>query len=224
MYKKFTLISLLSAALLVCCSDPNTIGLEVQPDSDNIIISSATLENFNSITESEDSLRSDEALNLILGQIVDPSFGVNQGGFYTQILLKENNIDLGNNPIVDSVILSYTYSGYYGDLETFTTLDVAQIYKDIYKDSIYYSNSFQISPNSIDNVQKFNLSENTDDPFFRVKLKNIFGQQILNLAEQGKLVDNATFLQEFKGISVSAQSENTMLYLNPDGTNIGLSG
>jgi len=219
MYKKFTFISLLSAALLVCCSDPNTIGLEVQPDSDNIIISSATLENFNSITESEDSLRSDEALNLILGQIVDPSFGVNQGGFYTQILLKENNIDLGNNPIVDSVILSYTYSGYYGGLETFTTLDVAQIYEDIYKDSIYYSNSFQISPNSIDNVQKFNLSENTDDPFFRVKLKNIFGQQILNLAEQGKLVDNATFLQEFKGISVSAQSENTMLYLNPDGTN-----
>jgi hypothetical protein len=33
------------------------------------------------------------------------------------------------------------------------------------------------------------------------------------------LQDNESFLQEFKGLSILAQAENTMLYLNPNGTN-----
>ena len=94
---------------MTCCSDPNTIGLEVQPISDNITISD--LNSFNwqtSQTVSEDYLRTDESVNLILGEIVsDEIFLNNIGSFYTQILLTQNNIDLGNNPIVDSVVLSY---------------------------------------------------------------------------------------------------------------------
>ncbi|MGY8954744.1 MAG: DUF4270 family protein, partial [Flavobacteriales bacterium] len=123
---------------------PNTIGLEVQPTSDNIIISDTSSFNWQTTqTDSEDSLRTDEALNLILGGIDDSQFGLNNAVFYTQILLTENNTDLGTNPIVDSVVMSYTYSGYYGDLENFTSLDVLILQEDIYKDSVYYSNSYQ---------------------------------------------------------------------------------
>ncbi|MEC7863478.1 MAG: DUF4270 family protein [Bacteroidota bacterium] len=211
-------LSLTIGLIAVACTDPNTIGLEVQPTSDNIIISSANFEGFNSKTESEDSLRTDEALNLILGEISDFEFGVNSGSFYTQVLLTENNTDLGTNPTVDSVVLSYTYSGYYGDLEEFTNLEVYQVYEDIYKDSIYYSNSFEIAIGNVYNIDAFNLSDNPETPFLRVKLKNEFGQQILDLGTD-ILKDNEAFLQEFKGISVLALAENTMLYLNPDGTN-----
>ena len=215
---KTFLSSLAIGLITVACSDPNTIGLEVQPTSENIIISSATFDGFNFKTESEDSLRTDEALNLILGQISDPSFGVNGGSFYSQILLTENNTDLGANPTVDSVILSYTYSGYYGTLEGFENLEVKQIYQDLYKDSLYYSNSFQELIGDIDNIEAFNLSQNLDDPFLRIKLKNDFGQQILNLGAD-ILKDNESFLQDFKGISLLAYASNTMLYLNPDGNN-----
>ena len=55
----------------------------------------------------------------------------------------------------------------------------------------------------------------------RIKLKNEFGQEILNLGNAG-IVDNQVFLQSFKGIKVSAQSENTMLYLNANGINTHL--
>ena len=113
MNKIFSL-GLFIGLIAVSCTDPNTIGLEVQPTSDNIIISSASFEGITSNTESEDSLRTDEALNLILGRISDdPTFLYNYAGFYTQILLTENNTDLGTTPIDDSVVLSYTYSGYY---------------------------------------------------------------------------------------------------------------
>ena len=215
---KIILLGLVIGLIAVSCTDPNTIGLEVQPTSDNIIISSANFEGLTSATKSEDSLRTDEALNLVLGEINDPDFGHNSSNFLSQVLLTENNIDLGANPTVDSVVLSYTYSGYYGNLEEFTNLEVNQINEDIYKDSLYYSNSFGISIGSMDNVDAFNISDNPEDPFLRVKLKNEFGQQILNLGTD-ILKDNETFLQEFKGISVLIQATNTILYLSPDGSN-----
>ena len=219
MNKIFSL-SLIIGLVAIACSDPNTIGLEVQPTSDAIIISDTSSFSWqNSQTESEDSLRTDEALNLILGKIVDSKFGVNRGSFYTQILLTENNTNLGTNPLVDSVILSYAYSGYYGDLEEFTSIKVNKILEDIYKDSVYYSNSFEIDFNSADFVDAFSLSNDSANPFIKINLNDQFGQQILNLGAQGKLVDNETFLQAFKGISVLAEASNTMLYLNPNGTN-----
>ena len=80
----------------------------------------------------EELVENGESLNLVLGQLNDPTFGYNQGTFNTQILLSENNNILGENPTVDSVILSYTYSGYYGDLDEFTSLEVRRINEDIY--------------------------------------------------------------------------------------------
>ena len=203
------------------CTDPNTIGLEVQPTSDNIIISETSSFNWQTTqTDSEDSLRTDEALNLILGGIDDSQFGLNNAGFYTQILLTENNTDLGTNPIVDSVVMSYTYSGYYGDLENFTSLDVLILQEDIYKDSVYYSNSYQIpSLGGMSYVESFSVSEDaSESPSLTIRLSDSFGQEILDLQNEG-LKDNETFLENFKGISVIASAQNTMLYLNPTGSN-----
>ena len=216
---KILLLSLIFGLITFSCSDPNTIGLELQPVSDNIIIGNATSfswQNFQ--TESEDSLRTDEPLNLILGEINDIRFGINKGSFYTQMLLTSNNIDLGENPIVDSVVLSYAYTGYYGNLNEFTNLEISNLSEEIFKDSIYYSNSFEVASNNMVNVDTFYLSTTSANPSLRIKLKNEFGQQILNLGNAG-LADNETFLQSFNGISVLANAENTLLYLNPSATN-----
>ena len=210
--------ALIVSFFLFSCTDPNTIGLEVQPASDKIILGNNNLNDFDVLTQSEDSIRTDKAITLILGEINDPVFGSNIGAFRTQILLTENNTDLGENPIVDSVILSYSYSGYYGELEEFSGLDLTQIQTDLHKDTVYYSNSYDLSVGSIDNIESFNLSDDSENPFIKIKLRNEFGQQIINLGSD-ILQDNESFLQEFKGLSILAQSENTMLYLNPNGTN-----
>ncbi len=204
----------------VSCSDPNNIGLEVQPISDNIIISDIISFKWQkSQTKSEDSLRTDEALNLILGEINDAEFGVNRGGFYTQILLKENNIDLGDNPIVDSVVMSYTYSNYYGDLEEFSNLEIIESSEPIYKDSIYYSD-LEINHTNfpVNLVESFHLNTDDEAPSLKIKLSNFLGQKIIDLGNEA-LVDNETFLQNFYGLGILAQANNTMLYLNPQGSN-----
>ena len=218
MFKKdfFLNFSIIFFIVISSCTEPNTIGINVQPPSDNIIISDTSSFNWQSSqTESEDSLRTDNALNLILGEINDPVFGLNIGSFYTQILLAENNIDLGNNPIVDSVILSYSYTGSYGSLNQFNSLQVNQIYEDLYKDSTYYNNSFDIPTDNMDNVEDFYITNDVNNPLLRIRLKNNFGQNILDLGSD-LLKDNETFLQEFKGISILASAENSMLYLNPN--------
>ena len=212
-------LGLLIGLIAVSCTDPNTIGLEVQPTSANIIISSANFEGITSNTESEDSLRTDETLNLILGEISkDDIFGHSNAGFYTQILLKENNINLGDNPIVDSVVLSYTYSGSYGDsIDSFTAIEVNQIDQNIDKESTYYNHSFEMPIAVVNNVVSYELSS-SDDQFLRIKLPNTFGEYILGLGTD-ILKDNATFLPNYQGISVFASAANTMLYLDPDGSN-----
>ena len=219
MNKIFSL-GLLIGLIAVSCTDPNTIGLEVQPTSDNIIISSANFEGLTSETESEDSLRTDEALNLILGNITDdPTFTYNYARFYTQILLTENNTDLGSNPTVDSVVMSYTYSGYYGDLEDFTTIWIQKLWNPIYKDSTYYS-TFDILNTDLpmNLVESFILNKSTENPILKMNLQNSIGQQILSLGNE-VLKDNETFLENFYGLQIDASAQNTMLYLSPTGSN-----
>ena len=215
---KTLILSLVSVLILNSCTDPANIGLEVQPPSDTIVLSSLLSNDFDLKTVSEDSLRTDNAVNLILGQIDDQIFGLNTGGFVTQLLLTENNIDLGSNPIVDSVILSYSYSGFYGDLASFTNIEVKQIDYDIYLDTVYYNNSYELNVGSLNNVDNFIISENNENPYVKVNLTNDFGQSILNLGND-VLKDNPSFLEQFKGISVSSLGSNCMLYLNPSGSN-----
>ena len=213
-------LSLIIGLIGVSCTDPNTIGLEVQPTSDNIVISRANFEGIGSATESEDSLRTDEALNLLLGGIDDPEFGLNNAGFYTQILLTENNTDLGNNPIVDSVVMSYTYSGYYGDLSDYLIIFMQEIEEPIYKDSTYYSNknieSFEMPYNF---VESFSLNTNLEEnPVLKMNLQNQLGQKILDFGND-ILKDNETFLDNFYGLGIGVEAQNLMLYLNPNGSN-----
>ena len=218
MNKIFSL-GLFIGLIAVSCTDPNTIGLEVQPTSDNIIISSASFEGITSNTESEDSLRTDETLNLILGEIDDQEFGLAKASFLTQVLLTENNTDLGANPIVDSVVLSYTYSGYYGELLDFDDLIITELEDTIDKASTYYSNF--IFNNTQDNLrQSYLLKTDELNPLLHINLSVGFAQDLFNTLGNDAFVDNETFLTYFNGFFVSCNAEeNTMLYLNPDGTN-----
>ncbi len=213
----FKHIAILLVVFCFSCTDPDILGLEIQPESDNILVFNSLSSDFQTEIESEDSLRTDNVVSLTLGEIHDPIFGLNSAGFYTQLLLTENNIDLGTNPIVDSVILSYTYSGSYGDMSQLDNISVQRIFTDLHNDSMYYSNTFQLSASNIYNVEEYTISESSNNPNIRIKLTNAFGQQIIDLGSE-LLVDNETFLSQFQGLSLSAFGSNAMLYLNPNGS------
>ena len=230
-------IIILISSLMFSCKDTDVVGLEVQPSSDRIEILSDSfgqndsLSSFTLFTESVDSLRSDETSSLILGTINDPVFGLNSGRFQTQISLSESNIDLGNNPIVDSVVFSYSYSGYYGDLTSSHDINVTYCQSKIYKDSIYYSNHWSTSPDfcqssTIDLLDSFTLSSDTSsNPTLKMILDNSIGQQIIDMGNDGLLLDNEIFQENFGSFLIGQSSTmlNSIIYLNPSGSNSNFS-
>ena len=230
MYKKRFFFLALIFFIFHSCDESSQLGLEVQPSSDKIEIflnnfsQNDSLPAFVISTESVDSLRSDETSSLLLGHIyTDPVFGENIGAFVTQIALSESNIDLGNNPVVDSVVMSYSYSGYYGDLSSITEIAVNYSDLDIYKDSVYYSNhQFSGSPSgSEDLLLDFTISPDTStSPILKMTLDNSIGQQILDIGNSG-LLDNETFQENFGLLwfNENSPTPNSIIYLNPSGSN-----
>jgi hypothetical protein len=235
LYKFHFYIFLFSSLFIYSCKDTDVVGLEVQPSSDRIEISSSNFGQNDSLfsitisTESVDSLRSDETSSLLLGSMFDPIFGFIHSSFFTQISLSESNIDLGDNPIADSVVFSYSYSGYYGDLTSFNELEVYYCTDNIYKDSIYYSNyAHSDCDNSLNGLlASFEINSDTSiSPTLKMNLGGGIGQQILDMGTDDLLIDNETFKDNFGYFKIipntpfsHSMALNTILYLNPSGSN-----
>ena len=142
MNKYFCTFCVCAALLIFSCTDPNLIGLDIQPPSDGISVAlTSANENLQLSTISEDSLRADEASTLLLGDYTELVFGNSWAAFATQFQLPFNSVDVGNSDslIVDSVVLSLSYAGSYGNSDALN-IRVYQLTEPIYKDSIYYSN------------------------------------------------------------------------------------
>jgi len=211
-------VFLLIGTVIFACTDPNIIGLEVQPPSDKIIIKNGSIESFTITTFSEDTLRTDEANRLLLGKIDGSSvFGDNVASFVTQILLPSNNIDTIVNVEVDSVVLSYTYTDFYGDLDENNdfVVQVYEIDKSIYKDSVYYSNYSPIYSGSNLALSNGFSEEDSTQSVLNIRIDNSLGQKLIDASGSEHMIDNVAFLEFFKGLYVSASATNTIMYLDP---------
>ena len=224
--------------LTFSCTDPNLIGLEVQPPSDGITVTlSSVKNNLKLSTISEDSLRSDETSALLLGTITsDYIFGESWADFATQFQLPFNNVDVGNSDTltVDSVVLALSYAGSYGNTDALN-IKVYQLTKSIFKDSIYYSKQeLNYDVNNLNTATYTAL--NTEDsvivrgemkaPHLRLKLDNSLGKIILDASGTADLEDNAQFVAFFKGLYLEAIeaifSGGAIIYFSPSAANTKL--
>lgn len=207
----------LLGAVLFACNDPNIIGLEL-PDAAKFTITNDSIQNFSLSTLSEDSLRSDESLHLLLGQINDPIFGENKGSFITQMLLPANNIEEIQDVVVDSVFITYSYTDFYGDLNESNDLDISvfRLEEDIFKDSVYYSNfNPTISSTNLAIGNTIYEGDSSSSAYINIKLDNSIGQELIDASGSSSMIDDESFLEFFKGLYVEASASNTILYLNP---------
>lgn len=224
--KKTLLLFCVSLFMLFSCTDPQTIGLEVQPESDKITLTSFDDNNpFTLQTKIVDSVRADERLRAILGYYESVDFLDAKASFSTHLRLTENSVDFGQNPKLDSAIISLAYSGYYGDTSIAMSIQVEQLSEDIYLDSNYYSNetvsslpfsepleyTFLPRPNTL----QYNSGDTIGQRSLFIKA-NQLGQLILD-AGSDNLVDNESFISYLKGIKFLVdpnQSSSSLLYFN----------
>ena len=139
--KQYILLIWLSAVTLSSCTDPQLIGLEVQPESDKITVSSSNNDSpFTTSTNKVDSVPSSQSLYALLGYYESTNLLDARASFSTHLRLSDNAVDFGDNPVLDSAVITLAYAGYYGDTTIEMNIQVQQLTQEIYDTTTYYSN------------------------------------------------------------------------------------
>jgi len=218
------------------CKHDDTIGTSIIPENSKPQLGYSESYTPKCITVKEDSLRSDELPNAIVGICEDITFGKAINAFSFQLELPSNSLDFGNNPILDSVVLRLSYEGSYGTLEDNSGLKlyVHEVEDRLYKDSVYYSNK-SLTYNSLElgvaNLTGINIEDSVPvngvntAPHLRIRIDSLFGQDILNKSGGTELADNESFFDYFMGFHIRPDTTqgNAMLYLSLNNIATGLS-
>lgn len=210
---------LLSAFIFQNCEkDPDKVGSEIIPESDKLNVAYSDTASLRAYSIRSDSVRTDETSRNLLGSYKDAVFGKTTASFFTQLRLSSVNPDFGPNPVLDSLVLTLDYSGYYGDTNTALQLHVYELSEQMYKDSVYYSNQ-SIPQEDIDyaNMQFYprpktptypNSDTLAEPARLSINLSNYYpdlGNKILT-ADSASLADNENFLEYLKGLYVTVDA------------------
>jgi hypothetical protein len=203
---------LLVLALFSCKKDPYELGIDLLPPSDTLNVLMTDTCTVVAYSVRQDSIRTDESSNFIVGSMLDPVFGKSTAGFYTQVRLGTEGPDFGVNPVLDSLVLVLYYNGYYGDTTTMQNIKVYEISQDLILDSSYWSNQRVETYSSLLANQSFyphptdsvKVSGKTMAAHLRINLNrftNYLGNKIL-YAPSDVLADNGSFVKFLKGLYV----------------------
>ena len=114
-YNKIDLLTLLiSLFIFSACNNPDTVGLEVDPDYaiNGVLIDTSTIV---SRTVPEDSISTIALNKYPMGYMQDPVFGTTEANVALSLTLPSNNQTFGTSPVLDSAVLVLKYADFYGD-------------------------------------------------------------------------------------------------------------
>lgn len=232
MLKKFSWFSaglfLITALLFTTCKkENNALGLEIQPPGDKLNVFSTDTTSVFAYSQIVDSVRTDETSVSLLGSILDPIFGKSTASFFTQLRLSQSAVSFGTNPVLDSLILSLKYKGYYGDTNAVMTVRVFELAEQIQLDSQYYAQQSVAIKETLLGQKTFTpdftndviLGEDTLAPHLRVNLGTLTSELANKLfnAPADSMANNNSFLNYFYGLYVTAEPANSdgiIIYLD----------
>ena len=211
--KKWYLPALLLATAFAACSEPDSLGIEVQPAGDQPGVYFTDTVTIQAETIREDSLRTDEGVALfnLAGSYTDPVFGMSKASFYSQVRLPNNNTNFtfGTSPVLDSVVLTLAYADYYGDTLSPLSVEVLQVDEAMYTDSTYYSTNtkpttsvwFPSTTLEMHPKDSIEISGSLRAPHLRLRLDQQLGTDFIN-SGNANFLNNVIFTNYFKGIHV----------------------
>ncbi|MDP2187135.1 MAG: DUF4270 domain-containing protein [Sphingobacteriaceae bacterium] len=208
--------------LFASCNDDGAVGLDLLPNPDGIGVFRLDTFSLRTYTVTEDSLEVQQPPIFALGEVSDPIFGLSKVGITYQVRLTNENINLGNNVQVDSLVLALSFDNYYGDTTDQLLLKVYELDETIYRDSVYYSNqvpaykstplaTFTYHPRPKGTVPVDEPRVNGIDTVFnypgllRIPLSADLSNRILAASGGPDLQNNTNFLNFFKGFYITAE-------------------
>lgn len=203
-----TLALLMCIFLSSCNNQSSEIGLDLLDDLVGTdFMDTVTVEAYSML---EDTINTTNTSANILGHISDPIFGNSSAGIYSQLALSGSAVNFGENPIVDSVVLTLQISGYYGDTNSRVDIRVHELTESLNSETQYYQTSTASYDASILNYSTggYTIQPTTlvvvDTGIFnahlRIRLTQQFGQYLLN--HQSELNNNLSDF--FKGLYIES--------------------
>jgi hypothetical protein len=208
----------LIVALAYCKRPEQDLGLNLQPEGDLLNVLQTDTLTLQVFTEVEDSLRSDELSRSMLGNTIDPQTGMIRASFYTQLRLSAPDIDFGNNPVPDSIVLSLKYLGQFWGKHIPQSFEVLEVSETLEQTNDYFtSQDFEIIPGSlvhpsvgeipINVTERLLVGEDSVNAQLRIPLSLDFANRLLT-AGADVYDTNEDWLEYFKGILVRSISSD----------------
>lgn len=206
-------LTILLVSATSCKKATDEVGVDFLPKGNSF--GSVVTDTFDIVTYTipEDSIKIDSLSSNLFGAISDNAFGTSVASLYTQILLREINVDFGSNPVIDSVVLSLARDidiAPYGKKDASIDVDIYRMEEIIKKENKYYSNYV---PAIGDKIGSWSGSVyNSDTAWFeedgtlkyktntlRIPLDNAFGTDFFT---NGQFGSNEVFLNYLNGIAL----------------------
>lgn len=241
--KLLSAIFFISGLTIISCKKKG----ELTPDFDNGDLNVVFTDTFtlNTTVFREDSLRTDISSLNLLGIYHDPIFGLASASFYSQITLRNLNVDFGTTDVtdIDSLVLELPYAedGIYGNAQSPLTVTVYEVTSDFPTEEEIYSNTIlnhsltpiatkTFVPNITDSIS---VNGETKPPQLRINLDvGTFGEKIISRSGQDELSNDASFKQYIKGLYITVSEdvnnasinsgEGAIVYLNTNSSFAGL--
>ncbi len=218
------LLVFFSCCLLIWgCNETLSVGSEILPNSDgqgNVFSDTTTII---STTVSVDSLRSDKLFLSQLGYMNDAVFGKTKSSLL--LGLKKPNLTVSSSILdtiggyqLDSVVLSLTLNGIYGDLTLPMNFKVHKLLTPLSNEQVYFSNtSFDQGmlevgskenyvPSLVSQYDEYVYNEDSTyvnlAPQLRIRLDPFFGQSIINLIENDQVGSDEILKPKLPGLVV----------------------
>lgn len=202
-------LALLTCIFLSSCNKQSSeIGLDLLDNLvDSEFMDTISIEAYSML---EDTINTTNTSANILGCISDPIFGNSKAGIYTQLSLSGSSVNFGENPIIDSVVLTLQISTYYGDTNSRVDIRVHELTEALDSETKYYQTSTASYNSSSLNLNTGGYTIQPTTPIvvdtgvynahLRIPLTKQFGQYLLN--HQDDLNNN---LPDFlKGLYIEA--------------------
>ncbi|MDR2970331.1 MAG: DUF4270 domain-containing protein [Bacteroidales bacterium] len=194
-----------------CKKEINSIGLNFKDDLLKATFTDTTTLVAYSVKE-DTLLNTTGLIYNFLGWLKDEVFGTTTACIYTQFIPEGNSLNAGNNPTLDSIVLTLRYSGdFYGDTLKPFIIKVYELKEDILPSNTYLQNSsIEYFPDNLTYVPEFrpihtpNKSMmDTMEAHLRIRLQDELGKKILENTD--KLQTPEKFKDFFKGLYICAE-------------------
>ncbi|MGI6479284.1 MAG: DUF4270 family protein [Salinivirgaceae bacterium] len=209
--QRLFIISAILLSIYACKEDDSIIGIHLQDN--RFTVKYDTLHTIKTSTKFADSLSLAGATIGLIGDYNDPQFGRTRAALALQLVPKATLINLGNNPVGDSVVLKLIErSGYYG-LDSAAT-QIVRVYRVNDGMSLDDFDSTVVNFSTLNSYKGALLAEKemifnpSDSTPFEIKLSTQeFAATLLNDSVNFK--NDTIFKSYFPGLIIEAENQST---------------